>query len=993
MARSVLADGRTLDAARMIEPLIGDDAGGSEVGDVLLRCLMARIHLLGRDDVEGVFRVLGDYEDSTLRSQLDPAVRAEVALWLACALVWQDGPNHDAARALNLLDEAARTFRDNLNASGLCWALIGQAQAYLTIDEYQLMLQALDEASALRVKLNDIQAATWIAHLSVTGARFRGEYRTAERHVDEMLSLAGAFEDETAAGRAHAHQAVVAYDLGQPPAVILAAAHRAEAILKRATGRPGYTLLSAYHAHIGALVRQGEWDEAEKLAEAALMHLGHLEGAPAYVSLHRASILMYRGDLDRAERILDDIMASVQRQHRLLASTVARFYSELMLRRKRSAAAREWADRAYRGARETGYDAYELKALLQLARVSVQSADLDDARRHLREMEHYGRYFSVLPFAAEQFDVQGRLSLLRGRPDEARALLTQALSTWSMIGDAYETATTQYELARLTRTSSPNECRPLAEASFKTFERLGARREARRLRDLLRALPGSRGRAEQLSESDISAVLSRSALSVDLVAETWLRLAERIAPDRWMGVFQYDENDGWSAVRAHGDRSVALEYPDPLVDRLCSGGTDWIRLKTMPSSAFFFAMECGGEDDPACRVIEDRLSAWVPVAGLAFEHALLRGSSTTNTNGSRTTRDERHAELDGLVYSSEAMRVVVDKIDRLRSSHSPVLITGERGVGKNLVAALIHRTSDRSGTPYVVFNCATASRKRFAHQLFGDLPAADDPDGDENDVQASALDGRGALVAADEGTLFLDAIDETPLDLQLRLLSFVEHGEITATGHPEPVKLNVRIIAATNQDLQTLVGRGQFSEDLFFRLNVVPLRIPPLRDRRDDVPLLAQHFLRSLQTDRIQRVSISGRALDALIRYTWPGNVRQLRNEIERALVFTRSEPAPMIDVTDLSEPVAAALPADVALGERPNLLIETSMNGSGLDDILASAEKSVIERALAVHDGQVSATADTLGLTRQGLYKKMKRLGIEASRFQTGTGANAAPH
>lgn len=964
IARNVLAEGRTLDAARMIEPLLAGTAASADGGDVLLRCLMARVHLFRSGDAAAVLDLLKVFEESDRRRELAPGVRAEVALWLGWARVWQDDEHYDDARALNLLDEAASGFCEDMNASGRCWTLIGQAQAYFTIDEHQLMVQALEEAAALQKKLNDVQAALLIGHLSAASACFEGRYRDAERHAAELESLAQVHNDELSRGRALAYHALIGLETGRHPGEVITNARDAIRLLAKVSAQMGYPLTCAYHAHVAALLRQGSWDEADRLIDEAISILGHLAAAPAYLMLHRVRIRMHRGELDLAEREIAATQARIHRQHRLLTSSIARVHSELMLRKKDVIAARQSAERSYRNARQIGHGGNELRALLQLARVAIHQENEDEARRVIREMEKHGHYFSLLPFAAEQFALHARLAAVQGHETEGRAYLTQALSAWSMIGDVYGMATAQYDLARLIRTSSPSECRPLAVAALRTFEKVGARRETRRLRDLVRALPGADDETRRLTEADIAAVLSRSALSIDLVAETWLRLAETIAPQRWMGVFRYDEASGWSTLRAHGDFAAPVAYPDPTVDRRCDDGVDWIRLKGTPSPAFFFGMECGGEDDPACRVIENRLSAWAPVAGLAMEHALLRGAPR-----SRSTTPREAGALDGLVFAADSMRRVVDKVEQIRSSHSPVFITGESGVGKNIIAESVHRSSDRADAPFVVFNCANVSREHVAVQLFGD---------------SSRHDGTaGAMQEAQDGTLYLDHIDALPLDVQPQLLRVLEHGENIPFGAASPHKANVRIVAATHHDVQELIRSGRFREDLFYRLNAIPLRIPPLRERREEIPLLVDHFLRMLPPACGQRVSLSGRALEALLHYDWPGNVRQLRNEIERVLVFTGGEPAPMIDLEDLSEPIRSAASAIPSSGQLPDLLARPGIGGCDLDDILAGAEKAVIERTLASKEGQVSATAEALGLSRQGLYKKMKRLGIDSSRFQ----------
>ena len=183
------------------------------------------------------------------------------------------------------------------------------------------------------------------------------------------------------------------------------------------------------------------------------------------------------------------------------------------------------------------------------------------------------------------------------------------------------------------------------------------------------------------------------------------------------------------------------------------------------------------------------------------------------------------------------------------------------------------------------------------------------------------------------------------------------------------------------------IREGRFLEDLYYRLAVIPLEVPPLRERREEIPLLVRHYLNALRPPGTPLPTLTNRAVEALLRYAWPGNVRQLRNEVERVLLFAGSEPAPLVDVEDLTPAIVEA--SAVADGLAPAALLEAAQDailkpGHALDQVLAGTEKMLIEQVLAEHDGQVTASANALGLTRQGLYKKMKRLGIDASRFHS---------
>jgi len=329
------------------------------------------------------------------------------------------------------------------------------------------------------------------------------------------------------------------------------------------------------------------------------------------------------------------------------------------------------------------------------------------------------------------------------------------------------------------------------------------------------------------------------------------------------------------------------------------------------------------------------------------------------------------AAVDGFVTESRAMQSVADTIRQIRPSHSPVLVTGESGAGKRLVAQAVHGTSARAQGPLERVSCSpTQPEEPLRDQLFG----------------ASRADGSrdsGAVQAAQGGTLVLEDIDALPQSLQSSLLHLLNTGSAPTPGENSTEPVDVRIIATTTADLDARVAEDRFLSALRDRLRVITLHVPPLRERRADIPLLARHFLDRLRPDDSALVSITQPAMEALLRYNWPGNVRQLHNEIERALVHVQSEPAPTITLDMLLDTIVdTARQRSTAHSPReaPDAILEPDQT---LSDVLSRTEKSVIERVLRACDGQVTASADVLGLSRQGLYKKMKRLDIDASAFQ----------
>jgi DNA-binding NtrC family response regulator len=378
-------------------------------------------------------------------------------------------------------------------------------------------------------------------------------------------------------------------------------------------------------------------------------------------------------------------------------------------------------------------------------------------------------------------------------------------------------------------------------------------------------------------------------------------------------------------------------------------------------------VEVHGPADEAWSDAQATLRDWLPLVRLALERALLHQDRHRERH--RDPAPEARIPVEGFVAESEAMRTVADQVRRIRTSHSPVLITGEGGVGKRLLARAVHATSKRAGGPFRHVACANLQHEPVAERLFGVI----DADG--------ALTP-GAVHHADGGTLLIEDVDALSPAVQSSLLHLLEAGEVVPEGGTDAVPIDVRLLATTTEDLDEQVRNDHFRPALAERLSVLSLRMPPLRERQADIPLLARHFLNVLRPNDSTMVSITQPAMEALLRYDWPGNVRQLRNELERALVHVSSEPAPTIDRTVLLDQIVEdARRQDAPPADDPDAILHPNQT---LSDVLSRTEASVIRRVLRACDGQVTASAEVLGLSRQGLYKKMKRLDIDASAFQS---------
>ena len=324
-----------------------------------------------------------------------------------------------------------------------------------------------------------------------------------------------------------------------------------------------------------------------------------------------------------------------------------------------------------------------------------------------------------------------------------------------------------------------------------------------------------------------------------------------------------------------------------------------------------------------------------------------------------------------MIGSSLGLRRVREMIAKVAPSDARVLITGESGTGKELVAAAIHAGGARKDRPFIRVNCAAIPRDLVESEMFGH----------ERGAFTGATDRRiGRFELADRGTLLLDEVGDLGAEAQAKLLRAIESGEIERVGGSKPIRVDVRILSATNKDLTRAVADGTFREDLYFRLNVIPLAIPPLRERPDDIPALVRHFS-ALHRGRTGQplTSWSADAIDALTRYRWPGNVRELANIVERLAILN-----PGREVT--SAEIREVLPNGPMRLAEPAALPNATVLEASLTDTLDEYERTLITRALSVAGGNIAEAARRLQTDRPNLYRRMKRLGIvEPDRGERG--------
>jgi DNA-binding NtrC family response regulator/tetratricopeptide (TPR) repeat protein len=546
----------------------------------------------------------------------------------------------------------------------------------------------------------------------------------------------------------------------------------------------------------------------------------------------------------------------------------------------------------------------------------------------------------------------------------------QSANVFDLLGERYQSALSQLSLGRLAvRRGARSTAQRYLDLADAVFTKLGARRDL----DEVTAARAALARTESAqvpvlpADADEATVrrLVEAALFPELLArETATALLE--STDSAASVVFVALPGG--EVRVLAWAGCAEDASRELAEAAAKGHRDFrgSTLRLEPLGKDHDGARCCAIAAPR-RYSEEtlhRFRMFASVARQGFELCGARERPFAAADGG-----ERPLEplLPGFICASGAMSRVTDQIQRFQVHNLTVLITGESGTGKDLIARAIHVGSPRSAAMFLPYNCTTTTRDLADSQLFGHRRGS---------FTGAVTDQQGLIRSAAGGTLFLDEIGDLPLDVQPKLLRFLEQGEVMPVGETRPQAVDVRVLAATNADLEQRVAGGKFREDLYYRLSVIRIHVPALRQRREEIPHLSTYFLRDA-CERLSRadVHLSQATLDLFTRYWWPGNVRQLRNEIQRAVALM--PPGGTIEPehlsADLTAPAGAGQDAAVvALGPR--------IEPGNLADAIERIERQLISTTLERAGGNISETARVLGLTRRGLYLKMRRLGLEGA-------------
>ena len=938
--------------------------GVSREDELAIRCAMAEAWLL-RDDVTRAAAVLGRTPD-VLRERISPSRLS--AMWRLHGRI--ASLRGDQSRAIALLGRAVRQAELALDSRAIGLAHYELAVCYRQVGDPSIVREHAGTAISA---LNAAGDRRYLAQChSLMGIVFAQSGRPDEamaalRQAEHLATVAGAQDVLALVCGNQANVALMRHRHDQA----LALADRAVTLHERAGSVHG---LAVALASLGQIcVRTGDLTRAEAALRRALevrspVQFHETTGA-VFDTL--AQIHLVRGDHDAAEQCLQQA-GDAYGTYGLQASrwyewSVRLLTARLALRRgARADALRLAADIAA----TSGVPAADaIQADLLAVEALLADERLDEAERRLGPVG--ARLDPRLTPGAwgEYLRCRAQIHLRHDRTTDAYHDLAQSASMFDLLGERYQAALSRLALGRVVSQVGARSAaaRHLREA-VAVFESLGAAPELEQARATAEFPSPARASGEYLSapgEADDVIVrrLVDAAVMPDLLAiETASALSEAAGNDP-AAVF----------VRAGGDdvRIVATAGCDAesarALARSALGGAP-----VGASHTWLEPLGHEGDDERAAMVASARPIGQATSRRLRMVGAVARqGFALCRTRDRAAQPRETGAQMTldaimpGFVCASAAMARIVEQIQRLQGHDLTVLITGESGTGKELVARAVHIGSRRSGGIFLPYNCTTTTRELADSQLFGHRRGS---------FTGAVSDQAGLIRAASGGSLFLDEIGDLPLEVQPKLLRFLEQSEIMPIGETRPQRVDVRVIAATNADLEQRVAEGKFREDLYYRLTVIRIHVPPLRERREEVPHLCALFLREA-CERLGKpdVQLSAEALDLFSHHWWPGNVRQLRNEIQRAVAL--SGPAGLVGIDQLS-------PGFAALADDAELPTVAGRAASAPDLPLSLAveqlEREMIQSALRRSAGNVSETARTLGLTRRGLYLKMRRLGVD---------------
>ncbi len=961
-AATALERGHGAEAAQLLAPILRSTLPRDD--ELALRATLAEAWLL-QDDLEQAAAALGRPPD-TFRDTVAPVRLA--TLWrLHGRLAAARG---DQSRAIALHGRALKQGELAHEPRAIGLAHYELAQCYRQVGDTTIVREHISKAASALHAAGDKRHLALVHSLSSILLAQVGEYDEAMGALRQAERLATLVHADDVLATVCGNQAGVMM-LEHRYEQALALAERSVA-LQEAHGS-GHGLAVAL-ANLGQIcVRLGDLNRAETLLHRALETRSPIQFRETTGAVFDtlAQVHMIRGDYDTAADFLSrasDAYGAYGRQtSRWYEWSVRVLGARLALRRGALEEAVGKADEIL----QAGAPPFDtLQATLIAAEALTAAGRLAEAEQRLSTAALALDPTTAPATWGEYLRLRGGLHAQSGSSADAYHDFAQSATLLDLLGERYQAALSHLALGRLVAQTG---ARSIAEKHLKqaagVFEQLGASRDSMDT-DLAEKFLATAGSGEYVispvdaDDAIVRRIVDAAALPDLLGRETAAAMLDAAGADSSVVFVRIPGGEVRivATVGVDGDTAHAMARSANHGQAYGRGTIFLTPLGRDPEGERFVLV---ASPRPIGHPVMRRLRMIASVAMQGFALCAARDRSAAKSAGVVAMDRSLEPLLPGFLAASAAMSRLVEQIQRLQGNDLTVLITGESGTGKELVARAIHVGSQRSAGMFLPYNCTTTGRDLADSQLFGHRRGS---------FTGAVTDQPGLVRSAAGGTLFLDEIGDLPIDVQPKLLRFLELQEILPIGETRPQRVDVRVLAATNADLEQRVAEGKFREDLYYRLSVIRIHVPPLRERLEEVPYLSAFFLREA-SERLAKpdVQLSSESLDAFSRYWWPGNVRQLKNEIQRAVAM--SSPGSVIEPVHLSSEIGATAPL-VASRPGPARATRVAMN---LASAIEEVERDLIQAALDGSSGNISQAARTLGLTRRGLYLKLRRLGFDA--------------
>jgi hydrogenase-4 transcriptional activator len=930
------------------------------------KCLLGESLELQGKHSEAV-ETLRIYEAENALSKLEFETRIRVKVRLALAYNYTG----DFPKAIALLKSALRAVDNYKNDASLGAVYLALSRIYRTINEYRIARDHAEKSLAHFRTTGDWRGLSESYFAVALVELFEGEYEPALEHLEQVLKLVGENPAAYLLGMTYTNLAAVCIFTRR---VNDGLSHLEKAVEYYETTEHQTNAIAGYNNLGVHLMFLGDWTRAETELRKALEIAENLDSRSAKLpmvldSLGELKIL--QGKLSEARKLLEKaVEIAEEHQNQWYACQSLRSLGKCFLAEKNAPKILNTAEKVLRIGEKIGDRQAVREARLLKTEAFLLTNSFEKCAENLEFLSNEISQTQIdLGFVGEVQRLQGVFAISKNNYETARQHFGKSVSIFEMLGDRYRLAVANFWLGYSFGKTDSRRAEKLIARSISDFATMGATLELKRAEAEFLKLSGEQIFIETNAATlihSLTARLADSTVSRELLLHelaSVLRL-ETAAENILLLSF-----DGFNKLNIEarcgfsGEKNLLL-YREIENQKDAAQFEEFAKKKDL-----FFRKFHTPEDKPTFLVVAPLASAVLP-ENLSLEPLLKIVEIGLMVCASR----EHHApkkreefqkvsvekEMPDFIHTSPAMENLVEEIRKIRSSDVTVLITGESGTGKELVAQSVHKLSARNDKVFIPFNCTAVPKELADAYLFGYRKGA---------FTGAATSSEGVIRAASGGTLFLDEIGDLPLDIQPKLLRFLQEGEIHPLGESQPQKTDVRIIAATNADLEQMVLDGTFREDLYYRLNIIRLPVPPLRNRRSEIPALINHYVK-IYAENFDRsnISFAPETIDLLTVCDWKGNIRQLCNEIQR--IIARADDNSVISPEDISPEL------------RPNALTKTENRAEefsvGLDLPLHGAverlEKDMIAAALQKTGNNISHSARQLGLTRRGLQLKMGR-------------------